>query len=423
MRLDDGLGDGQAEAKPLFVHGCRVAAPAETLENAIELLRRDANAAVVHTHRDLVVQTLDRDIDRAFRVGVARGIVEQNEEKLPEPRGVSAHHGRAWAVLQGDIHQLVGADDAHVATHFLQQIAKIDRLEVEAGGTSALAGNEQKIVDQDRQMLGLLDDALDGALVGGYRLALAAQRDLALSTDNGERRAQLVTDVGEETAPCLVDLAEQFVRLAKFFGALFDFRFEIGVRVLQCLAVSLKVGGHAVEASAEVGELMAAGDVDAVREVAFGKDRRPAQELRQRRAQAAQQKSKQRDGGEDGDRRVDLADAFKPQEKTRCIEVDAQNFGSLIRDGHFDEPVELLIEAALHQFEQVLPSDVGPAAAPELLDLAQLIERLLELALDRCNPIELSGLGRAFSSETTRVSSFLESSFKAARSNSMTLFR
>ena len=93
---------------------------------------------------------------------------------------------------------------------------------------------------------------------------------------------------------------------------------------------------------------------------------------------------------------MDLADALKPREKTRCIGVDAQNFGSLIRDGHFDEPVELLIEAALHQFEQVLPSDVGPAAAPELLDLAQLIERLLEFALDRCNPFELSGLGRAF---------------------------
>ena len=92
-----------------------------------------------------------------------------------------------------------------------------------------------------------------------------------------------MTDVGKETAPCLVDLAERFVCLAKFFGALLDFRFEIGVRVLQRLAVRLKVGGHAVEASAEVGELVAAGDVDAVREVAFGKGRRPAQEFRQRR--------------------------------------------------------------------------------------------------------------------------------------------
>ena len=93
---------------------------------------------------------------------------------------------------------------------------------------------------------------------------------------------------------------------------------------------------------------------------------------------------------------MDLADVLEPRKKTRCIGVDPQNFGGLVGDRDLDEPVELLVEAALHQFEQVLPSDVGPAAAAQLLDLVELIERLLEFRLDRCNPFELSGFGRAF---------------------------
>ncbi len=63
-------------------------------------------------------------------------------------------------------------------------------------------------------MLRLLDDAIDGALIFGDRLVLAAQRDLALAADDGEGRAQLVADIGEEAAPRLVDLAQGFVRPA-----------------------------------------------------------------------------------------------------------------------------------------------------------------------------------------------------------------
>ena len=46
MRLDDGLGDRQAQAQALLIIAGGVAAPAETLEDPFQLLRRNADAAV-----------------------------------------------------------------------------------------------------------------------------------------------------------------------------------------------------------------------------------------------------------------------------------------------------------------------------------------------------------------------------------------
>ena len=43
----------------------------------------------------------------------------------------------------------------------------------------------------------------------------------------------------------------------------------------------------------------------------------------------------------------------------------------------------------LSSVDQVLPGDVGPAAAPELLDLGELIQSVLELLLDLLETIEL----------------------------------
>ena len=56
MGLDDGLGDGQAEAQALLHYDRGVAAPAKALENAVELLRRYADAVVGDAHPNLAVR-------------------------------------------------------------------------------------------------------------------------------------------------------------------------------------------------------------------------------------------------------------------------------------------------------------------------------------------------------------------------------
>ena len=55
---------------------------------------------------------------------------------------------------------------------FSSKPAEIDGLQIEAGGAGALAGDEEEVVDEQRQMLRLLDDAGDRVLVFGNRLVL-----------------------------------------------------------------------------------------------------------------------------------------------------------------------------------------------------------------------------------------------------------
>ena len=92
-------------------------------------------------------------------------------------------------VRQGDVDRLVVRDDLGVAARLFHEVSEIDRLKVESCGACALPGDEQEIVDEDREVLGLLDDALDGALVLGDALVLAAQGNLAFTTNDGQRRA------------------------------------------------------------------------------------------------------------------------------------------------------------------------------------------------------------------------------------------
>src|SRR5262245_58364244 len=174
-----------------------------------------------------------------------------------------------------------------VAANLLQELAEMDRLHVEAGGACALAGNEQEVVDKNREMLGLLDDALDRTLVIGNPLVGPAQSNLAFATDDGERRAKLMADIGEEAAAGFVDLLQRLVRPTKLFGAGRDQRLEIGMGVLHGGSMRLEVRRHAVEALAEIGELVATGDGDAMGEIALGEFRCAAQKLGERSAQAA----------------------------------------------------------------------------------------------------------------------------------------
>ena len=84
------------------------------------------------------------------------------------------------------------------------------------------------------------------------------------------------------------------------------------MRVLQCLLVGLQIPRHAIEALAEIGELVAAGDDDAMGEIALGQLAGAAHELCKRRPQALQQEADQRERREDGQRGMDLADALEP---------------------------------------------------------------------------------------------------------------
>ena len=222
-------------------------------------------------------------------------------------------------------------------------------------------------------MLCLLNGPLDRALVLCDTLIGTTERNLALAANDGEGSAQLMTDIGEECAARLVNLAQGLVRAAEFLGAFGHDQFEIGVGVLERLLVTLQILSHAIEALAEIGELVVAGDGDTVGEVALGELGGAAQKLGKRRAQTPQEEDHEAQRGEDGERGVNLANPLEPAQERRGVGIDPDDLGGLVGNGDLDQLVELLVNSALEQVDQLLPGDVGPAAAPELLDLGELV--------------------------------------------------
>jgi hypothetical protein len=147
---------------------------------------------------------------------------------------------------------------------------------------------------------------------------------------------------------------------------------------------------------AEISELVAARDGDAMREIALGELRRAAQELGEGGAQAAQQQHHERECGENGERGMNLTDALEPAQEPRRVGIDSDDLGCLVGEAHLDQLVQLLVDAASEEIGEFLPGDVRLAAAAQLLDLAELIERALVLLLDLREPGKLGGFGLAF---------------------------
>ncbi len=88
---------------------------------------------------------------------------------------------------------------------------------------------------------------------------------------------------------------------------------------------------------------------------------------------------------------MDLAESLQPVEQHRGVGVDPVDLGGLVGHADFDQLVQVLIDAAFQQFDQPLPGDVRAPAAAQLLDLGELIQGVLILALDGVQPVELGG--------------------------------
>ena len=137
-----------------------------------------------------------------------------------------------------------------------------------------------------------------------------------------------------------------------------------------------------------------------------------------------QQEADQRERGEDGERGMDLADALEPAQELRRVGVDPDHFGGLVGDADLDQLVQLLVDAAFEQIDQPLPGDVGTAATAQLLDLVELVQRVLEFAAGSASRrVKLGGF-RLFAPRARRWRAPCCSGLAAsARSDSITLCR
>ena len=117
-----------------------------------------------------------------------------------------------------------------------------------------------------------------------------------------------------------------------------------------------------------------------------------------------------------------MAEALEPTQELRRVRVDPHHFSGLVGDGHLNQLVQLLVDAALEQLDQPSPGNVGTAAAAQLLDLAELVEGVLELLLDLIRRVSSTDFA-VRSATSTMASSFLVRDCSVAKSASMTLRR
>src|SRR5262245_8395341 len=92
---------------------------------------------------------------------------------------------------------------------------------------------------------------------------------------------------------------------------------------------------------------------------------------------------------------MDLAYALEPAQELGRVGVDPDDLGGLVGEADIDQPVQLLVDPASEEIGQLLPGNVRLAAAAQLFDLAELVERALEFLPDLCQPRKLGGFGPA----------------------------
>ena len=169
MRLDDCLGHGKTEPKPLVVHRGGIPTAAETLENTIELLGRDADAPIGDAHGDLAIDAADVDFHCSFGLGVAHGIVKQHQEQLPEfagsPRTISCSSALAKAMSTA----WRGRSHARRRTLFRRD-CRGRRLRLRRAAPAPWRAMNRRSLTSS-EVLRLLDDPLDRALLGDPPLA------------------------------------------------------------------------------------------------------------------------------------------------------------------------------------------------------------------------------------------------------------
>ena len=196
VRRRDAAGDGQAEPYP------RVAEPAgrlgavERLEEAREILGRDAAAAVLHRHRDDIGLAPDADEDRRARGAVLAGVLQQVVEQLAEQRPVRVGPERlAFGTLPAKVGRpLVVRPAADVLGG---PGGQVEAFHVGQAGLGLGPGEEQERLDDPPEPDGVVVEPIQDALVLRDG-AGAATGDLDRGDQGGQRCAQLVRRLAGE---------------------------------------------------------------------------------------------------------------------------------------------------------------------------------------------------------------------------------
>src|SRR5712691_5604703 len=83
------IDDGEAETRAADRLGASWISAVEALEDVLFVLRRDADAGILHAQVDMALAGGDGDDDAALRVGVVERIVNEAHDDLDQASGVT----------------------------------------------------------------------------------------------------------------------------------------------------------------------------------------------------------------------------------------------------------------------------------------------------------------------------------------------
>ena len=206
MRLDEGLGDGQAQAGP-----ATTAVLAEHLEDALAVLPCNAGTVVgdsdLHQLR-VAGRAARRHTDHAVVGGEALGVLEHVRQDLAHQDGIEVEGRQVCRRLDRDA---AGGDDpAQLGQRLVDQVGEADRHRSELERACLQPGHVEKVGHQPRQAVRLQLNELQqlGAVLRTQLgIDLAHARDGRF--DGGQRGAQVVRGRAHQRPAPTVDLLEQ----------------------------------------------------------------------------------------------------------------------------------------------------------------------------------------------------------------------
>lgn len=229
--LDHLLGHEESQARAADVDLVGVVRAAEFLEEARQGLGRDAHAGVLHREDELVVRLVEREGDFDRTLGrVLHGIIDDVGDHLlqlvPVCRNAPidrASPGRLFG-REAEVQARLVDVRLELGDGVLDEHLEVDRLESVLHGAELDPAYVQIVVDDGRERLGRVIDALDALLGLVRQLAhITLQEERRIALHGRQWRAQLVRGERHELRLLAVELGQADVGLFKVSGEEFDF--------------------------------------------------------------------------------------------------------------------------------------------------------------------------------------------------------
>src|SRR5262249_4224044 len=131
---------------------------AERLEDALDVLFRNADAGVGDGEHGGVAEAPDADLDRSAGRGELHGIAGEIDDDLPEAALVAADGDRRRGGAEGEAHAVLPCPRLQHAAALGDDFAELDRLELEREVPGVELGEIENVADQLGEVLPALDD-------------------------------------------------------------------------------------------------------------------------------------------------------------------------------------------------------------------------------------------------------------------------